>query len=57
MCEKHFKVSYNESHKVKVLARIYFNVQDKVGRSGGGEHFLFSIQEMKVKTQNCGSYL
>jgi hypothetical protein len=30
--EKHFKVSHNkESHKVKVLARIYFNI------TGGGE--------------------
>jgi hypothetical protein len=32
--EKHFEVSNNkESHKVKVLALIYFSTQDKVGRN------------------------
>jgi hypothetical protein len=40
--EKHFKVSHNkESHKVKVLARIYFSITgesiDKVGEGRGRE--------------------
>jgi hypothetical protein len=54
-------VTHNkESHKVKVLARIYFRI---MGLSIGGgrrkieKHFLFPTQEIGGKTQNGGPQL
>jgi hypothetical protein len=61
--EKHFKVYHNkESHKVKVLARIYFSeTGPSIGKGWGEEkrekYFLLPMWEMGAKTQNGGPQL
>jgi hypothetical protein len=58
-CEKHFRVSHKKSHKVEVLARIYFSITGQSREMWGKRenHSLLPLQEIEEKTQNGGFYM